>query len=102
MLTFYTNCSVGVKRIISAATLVSSIGVLFAAAAWAGDTRYQTLELQKLYVEQVAANDKATEVRRLQQEIFALELKDTNGTATPEDRAMSQYLQRDLEELQGP
>ena len=95
----FADCSKLVKWVISAASLVSAVAVFAGAAAWAADTRYQTLVAQAVYVQSVSDQNKAAEIRQLQREIFQLELKDANGTATAEDRAMSRYLQRDLDAL---
>lgn len=68
------------------------------AAAWAADTRYHTLEAQKLYVEQVAEDKLSGEIRQLKRDLERL--KDENGQVAPEDRPFAQYLQQDLEALQ--
>lgn len=88
------------KRITMYASVITAIGVIMGAAAWAADTRYHTLEAQKEYVIQVAEAKTASEVRQLKRDIKRLQIKVENGSASAEDKAFIQYLQQDLEDLQ--
>ena len=88
------------KWITSTAAVISALAVIAGGVTWAADTRYQTLEAQKAYVEEVAANDRASEIRQLKRDIERLRLKIKNGNASPEDEAMIQYLRQDLSDLQ--
>lgn len=86
------------KTVVSAGVVISSIAIIFAGVTWAADTRYQTLIAQKLYVQTVSEEKSAAEIRQLKRDIERL--KDENGNVAPQDRAFSQYLLQDLQELQ--
>lgn len=94
------DCSAITQMVVKVSMFITAIGICAGAAAWAADTRYHTLVAQAAYVQTVNDEKRASEIRQLQREIYRLELKDENGTASGEDKAMSKYLQRDLEELQ--
>ena len=78
-----------VKVLTSAAAVVTAVVTLGGAAVWAADTRYVTLVAQA-----------QTEMRQLKRDIKRLELKEESGNASPEDKALVEYLKQDLEDLQ--
>jgi len=88
------------KTLTNIAGILTAFSVIIAAASWAADTKYQTLVAQAEYVEKVADEDMAQEVRQLKRDIKRLELKEESGNASAEDRAFVKFLQQDLEDLQ--
>lgn len=86
---------IGVAAFVVAAATISSTTVAIA------DIMFWSEDEQEMYVEQVASDAKARDVRKLKQEIFKLQLEVDAGKATPEDEAYMRFLQHQLEELQG-
>lgn len=85
---------IGIAAFVVAAATISSTTVAIA------DIMFWSEEEQEMYVEQVASDAKARDIRKLKQEIFKLQLEVDAGKATAEDKAFLKFLKQDLEAMQ--